>query len=76
MNVGIAGQHIKSVQHRGIKTRASVEEEIAQKDIDALIDDMFRLVMQPGEEIIHGSLRLARIGSRRVSRAFESSLPI
>ncbi|MFY9310341.1 MAG: cell division protein FtsA [Bacteroidia bacterium] len=53
VNVGIAGQHIKSVQHRGIKTRASVDEEIAQKDIDALIDDMFRLVMQPGEEIIH-----------------------
>lgn len=53
VNVGIAGQHIKSVQHRGIKTRASVEEEISQKDIDALIDDMFRLVMQPGEEIIH-----------------------
>jgi cell division protein FtsA len=53
VNVGIAGQHIKSVQHRGIKTRASVEEEISQKDIDSLIDDMFRLVMQPGEEIIH-----------------------
>ncbi len=53
VNVGIAGQHIKSVQHRGIKTRTSVEEEISQKDIDALIDDMFRLVMQPGEEIIH-----------------------
>lgn len=53
VNVGIAGQHIKSVQHRGIKTRTSVDEEIAQKDIDSLIDDMFRLVMQPGEEIIH-----------------------
>lgn len=53
VNVGIAGQHIKSVQHRGIKTRTSVEEEISQNDIDALIDDMFRLVMQPGEEIIH-----------------------
>jgi len=35
-----------------------------------------RAVTNPGEEIIHGSLRLARIGSRRVSRAFESSLPI
>ena len=53
VNVGIAGQHIKSMQHRGIKTRSSVEEEISQKDIDALIDDMFKLVMQPGEEIIH-----------------------
>lgn len=53
VNVGIAGQHIKSLQHRGIYTRNHVEDEISQKDIDALIDDMYRLVMQPGEEIIH-----------------------
>ena len=53
VNVGIAGQHIKSVQHRGIKTRSSLDEEISQKDIDSLIEDMFRLVMQPGEQIIH-----------------------
>jgi cell division protein FtsA len=53
VNVGIAGQHIKSMQSRGSKTRAGNEEEISQKDIDALIDDMFKLVMQPGEEIIH-----------------------
>ncbi len=53
VNVGIAGQHIKSHQHRGIKTRANVETEISQNDVDALIDDMFKLVMLPGEEIIH-----------------------
>ena len=53
VNVGIAGQHIKSLQHRGIKTRNNLEEEINQKDIDALIDDMYKLVMLPGEEIIH-----------------------
>jgi cell division protein FtsA len=53
VNVGIAGQHIRSMQHRGIKTRTSVDEEISQKDIDSLIDDMFKLMMQPGEEIIH-----------------------
>ena len=53
VNVGIAGQHIKSLQHRGIKTRDSLDEEISQKDIDALIDDMYKLVMLPGEEIIH-----------------------
>ena len=53
VNVGIAGQHIRSMQHRGIKTRVSIDEEIAQKDIDSLIDDMFKLMMQPGEEIIH-----------------------
>ena len=53
VNVGIAGQHIKSLQHRGIHTRTNLTDEISQKDIDALIDDMYRLVMQPGEEIIH-----------------------
>ncbi|MBA3705068.1 MAG: cell division protein FtsA [Bacteroidetes bacterium] len=53
VNVGIAGQHIKSMQSRGSKTRVSSEDEIAQKDIDSLIDDMFKLMMQPGEEIIH-----------------------
>ena len=50
--VGIAGQHIKSLQHRGIYTRTQIENEISQSDIDALIDDMYKLVMQPGEEII------------------------
>jgi cell division protein FtsA len=53
VNVGIAGQHIKSLQHRGEKIRHTVEEEIAQVDIDSLIDDMYKLVTLPGEEIIH-----------------------
>jgi cell division protein FtsA len=51
--VGIAGQHIKSMQHRGMIIRQSLEDEINQKDIDNLIDNMHRLVMSPGEEIIH-----------------------
>jgi cell division protein FtsA len=51
--VGIAGQHIKSMQHRGMIMRQSTEDEVGQKDIDNLIDDMHRLVMSPGEEIIH-----------------------
>ncbi|HSY76194.1 MAG TPA: cell division protein FtsA, partial [Bacteroidia bacterium] len=52
VNVGIAGQHIKSLQHRGVKTRADLEKEINQSDVDSLIEDMYRLVMPPGEEII------------------------
>lgn len=51
--VGIAGQHIKSMQHRGMITRQSLEDEVSQRDIDNLIDNMHRLVMSPGEEIIH-----------------------
>ena len=53
VNVGIAGQHIKSLQHRGLITRENLEAEINQLDIEALIDDMHKLVMQPGEEILH-----------------------
>lgn len=53
VNVGIAGQHISSLQHRGMLMRDDLEQEISQADIDALIEDMYKLVMQPGEEIVH-----------------------
>ena len=53
VNVGIAGQHINSLQHRGMLVRDNLDTEIGQFDIDALIEDMYKLVMQPGEEIIH-----------------------
>jgi len=53
VNVGIAGQHIKSLQHRGLITRRDLNSEIGRKDIDKLIEDMYNLVMPPGEEIIH-----------------------
>lgn len=53
VNVGIAGQHIKSLQHRGMRTRRNADEEITRADIDALVEDMYKLVMLPGEEIIH-----------------------
>jgi cell division protein FtsA len=53
VNVGIAGQHIKSLQHRGLITRRDLNSEISRKDIDKLIEDMYNLVMPPGEEIIH-----------------------
>lgn len=52
VNVGIAGQHIKSLQHRGIIIRHNTDDEIQQSDINRLIDDMHKLVMLPGEEII------------------------
>jgi len=52
VNVGVAGQHINSLQVKGIHTRDTFDTDISQKDIDALIDDMYKLVMQPGEEII------------------------
>jgi cell division protein FtsA len=53
VNVGIAGQHIKSLQHPGSIMRSSREDEIRQLEIDALVENMYRLAMHPGEEIIH-----------------------
>ncbi|MFM7566401.1 MAG: cell division protein FtsA [Flavobacteriales bacterium] len=52
VNVGIAGQHIKSLQTRGIHMRKGASGEISQEDINALINDMYATVMAPGEEII------------------------
>ncbi len=52
VNVGIAGQHIKSLQHKGGIIRRDIETEISQQDIDTLHQNMFNLNMNPGEEII------------------------
>ena len=53
VQVGIAGQHIKSLQHRGILTRDSDHAEINRRDVDRLVNDMFKLVLPPGDKIIH-----------------------
>ncbi len=52
VNVGIAGQHIKSLQHRGSMIRDDSETEITQEDIDKLCNSMYNLNMNPGEEIL------------------------
>jgi cell division protein FtsA len=53
VHVGIAGQHIKSLQHRGMLMRDNSQEEISQRDIDRLISDMHKLVLPPGDKILH-----------------------
>lgn len=51
--VGIAGQHIRSIQHSNYINRTNPEEVIGDKDIDMLISQVHKLAMLPGEEIIH-----------------------
>jgi len=51
--VGIAGQHIKSLQHRGEIVRDNIEIEIEKVDVDKLKSNMFKLITIPGEEVIH-----------------------
>ena len=51
--VGIAGQHIKSLQHRGQIVREKIDIEINNSDLDRLRSNMFKLITIPGEEVIH-----------------------
>lgn len=50
--VGIAGQHIKSLQTRGDRVRSNVEEEISKADIDLLIRDQYKTYIPAGDRII------------------------
>jgi cell division protein FtsA len=51
--VGIAGQHIRSLQHSDYITREDAEEVIEDADLDRLTENVHKLAMMPGEEIIH-----------------------
>ncbi|MEZ4788075.1 MAG: cell division protein FtsA [Flavobacterium haoranii] len=51
--VGIAGQHIRSIQHSDYISRNNPDEVIGDLDIDMLIGQVHKLAMLPGEEIIH-----------------------
>ncbi len=53
VTVGIAGQHIRSLQHSDYIVRENAEEVIDLSDIDKLCNHVHRLTMLPGEEILH-----------------------
>jgi cell division protein FtsA len=51
--VGIAGQHIKSMKSRGYINRDSIDDEIDKDDVFNLTQDMHKIPIEIGEEIIH-----------------------
>lgn len=53
VQVGIAGAHINSLQHRGMLIRNDSEKEISQSDLDKLEADMYKLAVKPGDKILH-----------------------
>jgi cell division protein FtsA len=53
VNVGIAGQHIRSSIHHNSMLRDSKEGEITIEDVSRLTEDMYRMVVPSGSEIIH-----------------------
>lgn len=53
VHVGIAGEHVRSMQHKGIITLNNPAFEIKHEDVNRLHEDMFKIATQPGTEIIH-----------------------
>jgi len=53
VEVGIAGAHINSLQHRGMIIRNDGESEINADDLKKLENDMFKLAVKPGDRILH-----------------------
>lgn len=53
VQVGIAGAHISSLQHRGMLIRNDSEKEINKSDLSKLEADMYKLAVKPGDKILH-----------------------
>lgn len=53
VNVGIAGQHIRSSIHHNSLLRDTKDDEITIEDVSRLTEDMYRMVVPSGSEIIH-----------------------
>ena len=53
VNVGIAGQHIRSSIHHNSLLRGTKDDEITIEDVSRLTEDMYRMVVPSGSEIIH-----------------------
>ena len=53
VHVGIAGQHIKSKQHRNSISRNNPEDEIILEEVINFIKETEKLALPPGDKIIH-----------------------
>ena len=51
--VGIAGQHIRCIESRADSTRNAYDVEISEDEVRRLETDMYKIRMEPGEEVLH-----------------------
>ena len=66
VTVGIAGKHIRSLQHSDYIMRENPEAYITEDDIEQLKAQANKLVMLPGEEIIHALPQEYKVDSTEV----------
>lgn len=53
VNVGIAGDHIRSIRSKGVVTINNPDNEITQADIQRLLEDCQRIMLPTDQQIIH-----------------------
>lgn len=53
VNVGIAGDHIRSIRSKGVVTIANRDNEITAADVERLLEDCQRIMLPTDQQIIH-----------------------
>lgn len=53
VNVGIAGDHIRSVRSKGVITINNRDKEITRLDVERLLEDCQRIMLPPDQQILH-----------------------
>jgi len=53
VNVGIAGDHIRSMRSKGVITITNRDGEILSKDVERLLEDCQRIMLPADQQIIH-----------------------
>ncbi|MDR9417837.1 cell division protein FtsA [Gracilimonas sp.] len=53
VNVGIAGDHIRSMRSKGVITINNKDNEITAKDVERLLEDCQRIMLPTDQQILH-----------------------
>ena len=53
VNVGIAGDHIRSMRSKGVITINNKDQEITPHDVERLLEDCQRIMLPTDQSIIH-----------------------
>ena len=53
VNVGVAGEHIKTQYYKNYITIRNEEEEVRESDVNQLLEDVENAKIPPGHKIIH-----------------------
>lgn len=53
VNVGIAGDHIRSIRSKGVITINNKNKEITVQDVERILEDCQRIMLPPDQQIIH-----------------------